>query len=191
MRLFAERGYAAVTIRQIASAARVSPALVIHHYGSKEQLRAVLEQRVAAFVESMLADLATAPAEGGSGSVAELFADRLEREPALAGYVRRLLSDGGPAGVALFERLYQVTRAGMKAMEQAGVVRPARDEAIRDAFLLSNDLAILLLRPHISHVLGVDPLARDGLARWSAEVFDVYTNGVFAAASPGTAENSK
>lgn len=185
MELFAERGYAAVTIRQIASAADVSPALVIHHYGSKEQLRAVLDQRVAAFVEAMLADLAKAPAEGASASVAELFTDRLEREPVLANYVRRLLSDGGPAGVALFERLYQVTRAGMKAMEEAGAVRPSRDEAIRDAFLLSNDLAVLLLRPHISQAIGADPLARDGLVRWSAMTFDVYTNGVFVTPAPG------
>ncbi|MGB6456938.1 MAG: TetR/AcrR family transcriptional regulator, partial [Streptosporangiaceae bacterium] len=124
MELFADRGYADVTVRQIASAAGVSPALVIHHYGSKENLRAVLEERVAAFVEAMLADLDRLPEEGGSASVAELFAGRLEREPAMAGYVRRLLCDGGPAGVALFGRLYQVTRAGMQALEQAGVVRP-------------------------------------------------------------------
>ncbi len=179
MELFAERGYADVTVRQIAAAAGVSPALVIHHYGSKENLRAVLEERVAAFVEGMLADLARAPEEGGSASVAGLFADRLEREPAMAGYVRRLLCDGGPAGVALFERLYQTTRAGMQALEQAGVVRPTRDEPVRNAFLLSNDLAMLLLRPHISHVVGIDPLAREGLVRWSEEVFDIYSGGVF------------
>ncbi len=188
MELFAVRGYADVTVRQIAAAAGVSPALVIHHYGSKENLRAVLEELVAAFVESMLAELARVPEEGGSASVAQLFADRLEREPAMAGYVRRLLCDGGPAGVALFGRLYQVTRTGMQALEQAGVVRPSHDEAVRNAFLLSNDLAMLLLRPHLSQVTGVDPLSRDGLARWSAEVVDIYSGGVFMpvpAAIPG------
>ena len=75
MGLFAERGYAEVTVRQIASAAGVSPALVIHHYGSKENLRSVLEERVAVFVESLLADLARVPEEDGSASVAGLFAD--------------------------------------------------------------------------------------------------------------------
>jgi len=183
MRLFAERGYADVTIRQIASAAGVSAALVIHHYGSKENLRAVLEERVAAFVESMLADLARVTEEGGSASVAELFADRLEREPGLAGYVRRLLADGGSAGVDLFGRLYEVTRTGMAALEQAGLVRRSDDDAVRSAFLLSNDLAVLLFRPHLSQIVGIDPLSRDGLVRWSAEVVDVYTSGVFAAAA--------
>jgi AcrR family transcriptional regulator len=179
MELFGERGYAEVTVRQIVSAAGVSPALVIHHYGSKDKLRAVLEERVAAFVESMLAELARAPEQGGSSTVAELFASRPEREPAMAGYVRRLLVDGGPAGVALYERLFEATRAGMQELQQAGVVRPALDERLRSAFLLGNDLAMLLLRPHIWQVVGIDPLARDGLARWSAEAFDVYANGLF------------
>jgi TetR/AcrR family transcriptional regulator, regulator of cefoperazone and chloramphenicol sensitivity len=76
----------------------------------------------------------------------------------------------------------------MRALEQAGVVRPAGDEQVRDAFLLSNDLAMLLLRPLISQVTGIDPLARDGLVRWSAEVFDVYSAGVFMAAAPAGPE---
>jgi len=155
---------------------------VIHHYGSKEKLREVLEERVAAFVESMLDELARAPDEGGSASVAELFADWLEREPAMAGYVRRLLVDGGPAGMALYRRLFEVTQDSVRAMEQDGVVRPARDEPVRSAFLLSNDLALLLLRQPITQVTGIDPLARDGLARWAAAAFDVYANGLFAPA---------
>ena len=185
MELFAERGYAGVTVRQIAAAAGVSPALVIHHYRSKEKLREVLEERVATFVESMLAELAGAPDEGGSASVAELFADRLEREPAMAGYVRRLLVDGGPAGMALYGRLFEVTQDSLRAMEQAGIVRPAQDELDRSAFLLSNDLSLLLLRQPITQVTGIDPLARDGLARWAAAAFDIYANGMFIpAASP-------
>ena len=187
MELFANRGYAGVTVRQIAAAAGVSPALVIHHYGSKDKLRAVLEERVAAFLESMLADLARIAEEGGSATLAGLFSDRLEREPALAGYIGRLLCDGGPAGVALFERLYQATRTGVQALEHAGVVRASRDQPVRDAFLLSNDLATVLLRPHISQVAGIDPLSRDGLVRWSAEVLDVYANGVFVTAPPAQA----
>jgi hypothetical protein len=75
----------------------------------------------------------------------------------------------------------------MQALEQAGVVRASRDQPVRDAFLLSNDLATLLLRPHISQVTGIDPLSRDGLVRWSAEVFDVYANGVFETGRPAQA----
>lgn len=37
-RLFAERGFAGTTVRDIASATKVDPALVIRHFGSKEAL---------------------------------------------------------------------------------------------------------------------------------------------------------
>ena len=188
MALFAEHGYADVTIRQIAASAGVSPALVIHHYGSKEKLREVLDERVAAFVDALLTDLERVTDAGGSASVAALFADRLDREPAMAGYICRMLSDGSPAGAALFARLLRATEGGMAALAQAGVVRPSRDDRVRAAFLLCNDLALVLLRPHIAHATGIDPLSREGLIRWSAEVFDVYANGVFvppAAAGDG------
>lgn len=52
MRLFAERGAAGVTIRQIAAEARVSRSLVIHHYGSKDGLKAAVDRRAIGLVEA-------------------------------------------------------------------------------------------------------------------------------------------
>jgi len=68
----------------------------------------------------------------------------------------------------------------MRALAAAGVVRPAPDERIRTAFLLCNDLSLVLLRRQIARSVGFDPLTRQGLGPWSAAVLDVYTSGVFA-----------
>src|SRR5512146_1869041 len=43
LRLFADRGADAVTVREIATQAGVSPALVLHHFGSKDGLRAEVD----------------------------------------------------------------------------------------------------------------------------------------------------
>ncbi len=112
--------------------------------------------------------------------MSQLFAQRLEREPALAGYVRRLLIDGGDAADALFGRLFDTTLAGLGSLVDAGVVRRGADERVRAAFLLVNDLAMVVFRRQIAHAAGIDPLAGQGLAAWTAEVIDVYTNGLFA-----------
>jgi len=102
-------------------------------------------------------------------------------------YVRRLLLDGGEAADALFTKLFDATVAGMRSLAEAGVVRPAQDERIRTAFLLANDLSLVLLRRQIARVTGTDPLTRDGLASWTAAVMDVYTSGIFTMpAVPGT-----
>jgi TetR/AcrR family transcriptional regulator, regulator of cefoperazone and chloramphenicol sensitivity len=184
MRLFAERGAAAVTVREIAAAAGVSPGLVIHHYGSKDGLKDAVDLRAVAFFEEMIGEFGRLGEDGGSASLVELFADRLESEPAMVDYIRRLLLDGGEAADRLFTKLLDATEAGMSALVAAGVARPARDERIRTAFLLCNDLSLVLLRRQIARVVGIDPLTRAGLGPWSAAVLDVYTGGVFAFPAP-------
>ena len=181
MRLFAERGAAAVTVREIAAAAGVSAGLVMHHYRSKDGLKDAVDRRAVAFFEEMIGELARIGEQGGSASLAELFAARLEREPVMADYVRRLLLDGGEAAGALFARLFESTVAGMRSLAEAGVVRRAQDERIRAAFLLANDLSLVLLRRQIAQVTGTDPLSREGLVPWTAAVMDVYTDGIFTA----------
>ena len=180
MGLFAERGVSGVTVRQVASAAGVSPGLVMHHFGSKDGLKDAVDRRVVRFVDAELAELAQIGEEGAAMSLAALFVERLDQEPSLAGYVRRLLVDGGEAAEALFDRLFDTTVVGLRSLVGAGVVRPAPDERVRAAFLLVNDLAMVVFRRQIERVAGIDPLAGRGLAAWTAEVVDVYTNGLFA-----------
>jgi AcrR family transcriptional regulator len=178
MALFAERGTAGVSVRQIALAAGVSPSLVIHHYGSKEGLKNAVDRRVVDFVTAELEDMKRLGDEGAPAQMGELWADRLQRVPELVGYVRRLLLDGGEAADALFDRLLRATFLGMEAMTAARLTRATPDEQARAAFLLANDLAVVLLRRHIERGLGVDPLSKQGLARWSATAIDVYTRGL-------------
>ena len=152
-----------MTVREIAAAAGVSPGLVMHHYGAKDGLKDAVDRRAVAFFEEMIGELARTGEEGAGASLAELFAARLETEPVMADYIRRLLLDGGEAADALFTKLFDATVAGMRSLAEAGIVRPAQDERIRTAFLLANDLSLVLLRRQITRVTGTDPLTREGL----------------------------
>jgi AcrR family transcriptional regulator len=181
MRLFAERGVAEVTIREIAAEAGVSPSLVIHHFGSKGGLKAAADDRATALVDKLVSDLASGVS---ASSLAGVFAERFEQEPVLLTYLRRLLVDGGPAAEAMFRGLFDATVAGLGQLEAAGLVSPSADHRLRAAFLLVNDLAVVLLRDQVRAVLGIDPLSRDGMANWTAEVLQIYTRGVFTAAEP-------
>jgi AcrR family transcriptional regulator len=179
MGLFAERGVSGVTVREVAAAAGVSPGLVMHHFGSKDGLKEAVDRRAVRLVDAMLAELAGLGEEGGAMSLAALLADRLEGEPALAGYIRRLLVDGGWAAEELFDRLFDTTLVGLRSLVGAGAVRQPADERVRAAFLLVNDLAMVVFRRQIERVAGIDPLAGQGVSAWTAEVVDVYTNGLF------------
>ena len=189
MRLFAERGFAAVTVRDVAAAAGVSAPLVMHHYGSKEGLREAVDEHAWQVLERLfeiLDVLGDRDEKDPSVAMSSPFADLLEHEPDVTTYLRRLLVDGGPRADRLFERLYRATLAAAARLRAAGVWRESADDEVLAAFLLVNDLGAVVLRDQVRAVLGVDPLAGPGLLRWSRTVLDVYGNAVLPA--PGREE---
>jgi TetR/AcrR family transcriptional regulator, regulator of cefoperazone and chloramphenicol sensitivity len=187
LRLFAARGPDAVTVRQIAVAAAVSPGLVLHHFGSKDGLRAAVDEHVLGLFDRMLGEMTGEDAGAGlydpaaSGSVAEAIAKHLPAGSPVPGYLRRLLLADGEAGRELFRRLFALSAATLDALTAAGLAAPGADPAVRAAFLLVNDLAVLLLRDHLGTVLGTDPLSSPGMARWAGEVLTIYGGGLLAA----------
>lgn len=183
LQLFAEYGPDAVTVRGIAERAGVSPALVIRHYGSKDGLRAAVDDHVTRVFEAMLAQLPSSDRDGRSEpavppSFVDVVARSLPQDSAIATYLGRMLLTGGPAGSELFRRLHDVSRATLAELTAAGSAVGGADPEVRAAFLLVNDLAVMILRPRLSEVLGVDPLSPDGLRRWGTEVLSIYRDGL-------------
>jgi len=183
LRLFAERGPDAVTMRDIAAAAGVSPALLVRHYGSKDGLVEAVDNHVVATLEGLLTQVTAGTAEVGLGPSAvptmlDGLAVHLPPDSAIPAYLSRLLVGGGPVGSALFARLFWISTQALDAMVAADVARQGEDPTVRAAFLLVNDLAVLALRDRLAEVLGVDPLSQSGMRRWAAEVFTVYRDGL-------------
>lgn len=184
LRLFADKGPDAATVREIAAAAGVSPALVLHHYGSKDGLRAAVDEHAAHAFDALLEgmsepDAAQALTGGATASLAETFARGFAPGSPLPAYLRRLLLAGDPAGDALFTRWHEATLELMTTLEAAGVSRPSGDPRVRAAFLLVNDLALVLLASQVTTAIGTDPLAPEGMRRWAEEATDVYLHGAF------------
>jgi AcrR family transcriptional regulator len=189
LRLFGDRGPDGVTIRAVAAAAGVSPALVMRHYGTKDGLREAVDGHVAVTFEVML-DQVSDPAGDGPFSqanvpaLAEIVTAGLPPGSPVPAYLGRMLVSGGPAGSALFRRLYEVSREALTRMAGEGTVSSGADPAARAAFLLVNDLAVLILRDRIREVLGADPLSAAGARRWGGEVLAVYRDGLGAGDVP-------
>ncbi len=182
MRLAAERGWGAVTIRDIAAGAGVSPSLVVHHYGTKGRLRDAADQRVSEVFTELIDTFFVLedPGEVAVVSLASAFHARVG-DSAVLGYARRLLVDGGDAAARLFDALYSATLRMLDVLESRGLARPTDDHQGRAAFLLVSDLAVMLMRDEITRVLGIDPLSRAGLERWGRTAMDTYGRGMFGA----------
>lgn len=185
LRLFAQRGPDAVTMRDIGAAAGVSPALLVRHYGSKDGLIEAVDNHVVGILETLLTDLAHAAGAAGLSEAAlpgllDGLATQLPPDSPIPAYLSRLLITDGHLGSALFARLFAISQDALHAMVAAGVASPGEDPAVRAAFLLVNDLAVLSLRTRLSEVLGVDPLSAAGARRWAGQVFAIYRGGLSA-----------
>ena len=85
-----------------------------------------------------------------TGLLAEAIVRHLPPGSPVPGYLRLLLLADGAAGRQLFRRLYQMSTTLVDSLVRAGLADPGADPAVRSAFLLANDLAVLLLREHLA-----------------------------------------
>ncbi|ASO20773.1 Transcriptional regulator, TetR family [Actinoalloteichus hoggarensis] len=165
-------------MRTIAEHAGVSPGLVIHHFGSKPDLRRACDEHVA----GRIAELTD---EGMGDGGAQTFLHQLatvERYATLTGYVVRTLRDGGSLAVALYARMVDDVTDFFARSEAAGMIRPSRDPEGRARWAVASAVGSLLLLVALRHP-GADVDYTRVIAEWAAQftlpTLELYTEGLF------------
>ncbi len=173
LELFGRQGFDKATIRAIARRAGVSPALVVHHYGSKDRLRQAVDDHVAAVIRQGKLSAMT----GGFLS-ADAYAEIVETYGSYLAYMSRALTDNSAAGDRFYDRLYADALEYLQVGEENGVIRAGGDPRARAAFLLNSGLASLVLGRHTMRVLDSADLAA-AATRVALPTLDIYTDGLF------------
>lgn len=173
--LFGRDGFERTTVRVIATEAGVSPALVVHHYGSKEQLREVCEQHLLAVVREGKSKALS----GQAPPSLESYLATVEDSGPLLRYLARTLQEGGPAASRIFGGLVDDTVDYLAASEAAGVVRPTQDPRARATALVSWGLSHLLLGRLLAQSFGDEYDEAAALARVAGPALEIYTDGLF------------
>lgn len=184
LRLFAARDVNAVTVRDIATASGSLPRWSC----ATTCPRTVCEPRSTSMWCGCSRRCSRRRAPEGSApfdvpalpSLAEQVARHLPTGSPIPAYLARLLIDGGPEATALFAKLSALGQAGLAGLIEAGSAVDGGDPLARAAFLLANDLAVIMLRDRLHEVLGVNPLSVEGLHRWGRQVHAVYHGGLAA-----------
>ncbi|MEU6155632.1 TetR family transcriptional regulator [Actinosynnema sp. NPDC047251] len=164
---FGADGVAGASVRAVAADAGVSPALVLHHFGSKDGLREACDQYVLDAVRA-----------GGEAGV-DALADSLRTATPVRRYLARALLDGTAGATALFTGLVERTEAWLAEGEAQGWVRPTGDVRARAVTYVSWQLAPLLLGDQVGRLLGGDPAETAVAVRGARAGLEMLTGGLF------------
>jgi TetR/AcrR family transcriptional regulator, regulator of cefoperazone and chloramphenicol sensitivity len=178
MELFAQSGVAGTSLRAVARAAGVSPALVVHHFGSKEGLRGAVDEAVVARFTDRLRTVPLDEADQLEQR-GRLLADLIRDEPLLCDYMARTLAEGTEPSAELFQRLFEAARSD-DALVAAGAIRAGTDPDWRALHQLMLVVGPLILRPLVERELGASLYAPESVERWMDSTVDLLRRGIYA-----------
>ncbi|HWA53769.1 MAG TPA: helix-turn-helix domain-containing protein [Solirubrobacterales bacterium] len=182
LRAFGERGIEATSLREVAKAAGVSPALVVHHFGGKEGLVAAVDE---AALEEFGAAYEDETREGDDPT--DLLRRRsaqtvrvMQEHPAACAYLGRALVEGTEGSARLFRLMIEGGRAEIDALAERGALREDADRlwaTLQHFFLIWAPLSFMPLLE--GEALDGPLLDEKILNRWADANVDLLRGGLY------------
>lgn len=151
--LFAERGVAATSLREVARVAGVTPGLVVHHFGGKDGLHEAVDDHV---IDLFRRALDSVPLEGDLATLAgardAALTRMLEENPHAVDYLRRAVVIPEKGVSSLSRKLVEETVRQTTALREHGIARsrhPVTEQAVAE---LVRQLGTRLFQPMLDHL---------------------------------------
>ena len=173
--LIGRAGFEAVKIRVVAERAGVSSGMVIHHFGSKEGLRAACEEYVGERIHEAI-ERATAALQ--PYDLLGEMSRKLELAP-LVPYLMRALAEGGELGRRLFGRVVDDTERYLRAAVAQGLIHPSQDERARAEMLASFSLGSQFLAQYLVAAETAQGRVVQLQRRFTVPALEVFTQGLY------------
>lgn len=172
---FGAHGVAGTSLKTIAAEAGVSPALIVHHFGSKAGLRRACDEHVAARIRAQKLD---AVLQGTEFDPLAALRRAGDSRPLLR-YLARTLGDGTPEVAALIDEMVDDAVEYMAEGERTGLITPSDHPRERVVVLLLWMFGMLSLHEHLERLLGVDLLGDpDQLGPYILPALEIFAKGV-------------
>jgi AcrR family transcriptional regulator len=185
--VFAERGYAGATTREIAERAGIGKRMLFYYYPNKETVyRAVLERIIAGLV-AIYQDTRNEPGPIGLADAIEAITYfTAQNLPAMKVWLREIIDDG-PHLPDLARRyiapLYDQAGAGVARNMASGIFRPGDPEQVLVS-VGGITLFYFLIAPMLRFVWDRDPLSSDAVSERARAARDCLLHGLAGRGGP-------
>ena len=177
--LFAERGYAAASMREIARRAKTSQALIHHHFGTKEKLYAAMKQRFTDRYNVERPTLSSAVLDPAFMiSVVRGYFEFLSAHPNLSRLTAWARLEGDEQAWGASDGIWQRAGEWVRRAKRAGVVRADVDEKL--LLVIGSALVQHWVdhRAFLCRALGLDPDDKDLDERYLVQALSILMHGV-------------
>lgn len=179
IRLFGERGIEATSLREVAKASDVSPALLVHHFGGKDGLVAAVDEAAVAAFSAAYSPEASADDEDLLRRRARQTAQVMRERPALCAYIGRALVERTPGAARLFRLLVEGGRREVERLADQGALRADADPlwaTLQHFFLVWAPLSFM---PLLVETLDGPLLDEDQFDRWVEANVELLQEGIY------------
>ena len=173
---FPRDGLKGTTVRAVASDAGVSPALVLHHFGSKEGLHEACDEHVLHSLSQLKLE---AMDRGDYANARAIEASYQMMEP-LIRYIAWTLTIGGGTAAHLFDEAVADLATELREGIKRGVVTEIDDVEKQAAVLAAMRLASLAFHDHLSRAFGVNVLTSEGLIEMAPYALRLFSGELFS-----------
>lgn len=177
--MFAEKGFAGTSLRSIAKQAEVSPALLVHHFGTKD---ALVKEAISKTLGDWVADEKSAILDDASHQV-ENWQSLAAKGTASLNFFRQALLAGGEYSQRLFHAAFLESEALLDQMQAVGRLKDISDKQTTALMMTISGLGSVLFMNQIEQTLG-GPISSDQVAsRLVNANQEMMQEGVFRPAS--------
>ncbi|GAA5039629.1 AcrR family transcriptional regulator [Thermocatellispora tengchongensis] len=175
---FAAHGVAATNLKDIAADAGVSTPLVIHHFGSKEGLRAACDEYVASVIKEQKST-SMAATTGKSLDPFQAVREAYEGTPIMR-YLAKTIVDGSAHVDELVDEMIENSLLYMDEGVKSGLLTPTENPRERAVVLFLWQMGALVLHEQVERLLGIDLIddTAGSAIKWARINADILAKGV-------------
>jgi AcrR family transcriptional regulator len=189
---FAANGVAGTSIRDIASAAGVSPGLVQHHFRTKAGLRAAVDEYVVAVAAEAFADLVPEDSQAAWAGMGDVVTAWVARNTLALRYLARALAEADDAAAEMLRSLLRLAdEKWLQPLARADALREDLDRDWAAIHVLIFNLACVLFEPAISRQLAEPFFTPAQLERWNTATTELYRHALIKPERPSSAPGKR